>query len=155
MWDCMGVSQLTYFFLSLRLILQGVVKPDITFFGEDLPKRFYFYMRDMLQSDLVIVMGTSLEVGILSCYISESVNFTVLWGKKFQKFWYPCLCFKTMFILFMKVQPFAGIIDSVKWGVPRVLFNMHAVGPFKYQRRAQDFISPGNSVSLEIRVISL
>lgn len=55
----------------------------------------------------------------------------------------------------MKVQPFAGIIDSVKWGVPRVLFNMHAVGPFKYQRRAQDFISPGNSVSLEIRVILL
>lgn len=60
-----------------------------------------------------------------------------------------------MFILFMKVQPFAGIIDSVKWGVPRVLFNMHAVGPFKYQRRAQDFISPGNSVSLEFRVILL
>lgn len=64
------------------MILQGVVKPDITFFGEDLPKRFYFYMRDMLQSDLVIVMGTSLEVWILSCYISESINFTVLWGKK-------------------------------------------------------------------------
>uniref|UniRef100_K1R053 NAD-dependent deacetylase sirtuin-3, mitochondrial n=1 Tax=Magallana gigas TaxID=29159 RepID=K1R053_MAGGI len=84
----------------------GVVKPDITFFGEDLPKRFYFYMRDMLQSDLVIVMGTSLEV-----------------------------------------QPFAGIIDSVKWGVPRVLFNMHAVGPFKYQRRAQDFISPGDLIN--------
>lgn len=63
MWDSKWVSQLiTYFFRSLRLILQGVVKPDITFFGEDLPKRFYFYMRDMLQSDLVIVMGTSLEV---------------------------------------------------------------------------------------------
>ncbi|XP_062566122.1 uncharacterized protein LOC134228478 [Saccostrea cucullata] len=84
----------------------GVVKPDITFFGEDLPKRFYFYMRDMLQADLIIVMGTSLEV-----------------------------------------QPFAGIIDSVKWGVPRVLFNMHAVGPFKYQRRAQDFISPGDLIN--------
>lgn len=83
MWDCIGVSQLTYFFsYILCLILQGVVKPDITFFGEDLPKRFYFYMRDMLQSDLVIVMGTSLEVWILSCYVSESINFTVRWGKK-------------------------------------------------------------------------
>lgn len=83
------------------------------------------------------------------------------------KFRYPCLYFKMMrflkiwtdflktMLLFMKVQPFAGIIDSVKWGVPRVLFNMHAVGPFKYQRRAQDFISPGNSVSLEIRVICI
>ncbi|KAL5006828.1 hypothetical protein ScPMuIL_015634 [Solemya velum] len=40
----------------------GVVKPDIVFFGEDLPKRFYFYLKDMLQADMVLVMGTSLEV---------------------------------------------------------------------------------------------
>ena len=41
---------------------QGIVKPDIVFFGEELPKRFYFYLKDMLQTDLVLVMGTSLEV---------------------------------------------------------------------------------------------
>lgn len=43
-------------------IFQGIVKPDIVFFGEDLPMRFYRYMKDMLQTDLVLVMGTSLEV---------------------------------------------------------------------------------------------
>lgn len=40
----------------------GVVKPDIVFFGEDLPRRFYYYLRDFPQCDLLIVMGTSLEV---------------------------------------------------------------------------------------------
>ena len=38
------------------------MKPDIVFFGEDLPRKFYSYMKDMLQTDLVLVMGTSLEV---------------------------------------------------------------------------------------------
>lgn len=40
----------------------GVVKPDIVFFGEDLPRRFYYYLKDFPQCDLLIVMGTSLEV---------------------------------------------------------------------------------------------
>ncbi|ELT89185.1 hypothetical protein CAPTEDRAFT_162715 [Capitella teleta] len=40
----------------------GLVKPDIVFFGEDLPKRFFYYLKDFPQADLLIVMGTSLEV---------------------------------------------------------------------------------------------
>ncbi|XP_072047568.1 NAD-dependent protein deacetylase sirtuin-3-like [Amphiura filiformis] len=40
----------------------GKVKPDIVFFGEDLPKRFFYYLKDLPQCDLVIIMGTSLEV---------------------------------------------------------------------------------------------
>ncbi|XP_071954883.1 NAD-dependent protein deacetylase sirtuin-3-like [Antedon mediterranea] len=40
----------------------GVVKPDIVFFGEDLPKRFFYYLKDFPQCDLLIVMGTSLQV---------------------------------------------------------------------------------------------
>lgn len=83
----------------------GIVKPDIVFFGEELPKRFYFYLKDMLQTDLVLVMGTSLEV-----------------------------------------QPFAGIIDTVRWTVPRVLFNRNAVGPFKAGKRSKDFISEGDLI---------
>ncbi|XP_076114799.1 uncharacterized protein LOC143082818 isoform X1 [Mytilus galloprovincialis] len=83
----------------------GIVKPDIVFFGEDLPQRFYLYLRDMLQTDLVIVMGTSLEV-----------------------------------------QPFAGIIDTVKYGVPRVLFNWNAVGPFKNGKRSQDVVASGDLI---------
>ena len=46
------------------------MKPDIVFFGEDLPRKFYSYMKDMLQTDLVLVMGTSLEVIIAFFYHS-------------------------------------------------------------------------------------
>ncbi|CAL1541335.1 unnamed protein product [Lymnaea stagnalis] len=81
----------------------GVIKPDIVFFGEELPKRFYYYLKDMLQTDMVLILGTSLEV-----------------------------------------QPFAGIIDTVRWTVPRVLFNRAAVGPFKHGKRAKDFVAEGD-----------
>lgn len=40
----------------------GVVKPDITFFGESLPEKFYSALKNPPYADLVIVMGTSLEV---------------------------------------------------------------------------------------------
>nr|KAG5691959.1 hypothetical protein BaRGS_011350 [Batillaria attramentaria] len=85
--------------------MMGIVKPDIVFFGEELPKRFYYYLKDMLLTDLVLVMGTSLEV-----------------------------------------QPFAGIIDTVRFTVPRVLFNRMAVGPFRKQKRPKDFVSEGDLI---------
>lgn len=44
--------------------IQGIVKPTIVFFGEDLPRSFYKYMKDIPLADLVIVMGTSLEVRV-------------------------------------------------------------------------------------------
>lgn len=41
------------------------MKPDIVFFGEMLPERFYnLYQLDLSTCDLLIVMGTSLEVRI-------------------------------------------------------------------------------------------
>lgn len=40
----------------------GVVKPDIVFFGEDLPKRFYEFSKDFGNADLLIIMGTSLSI---------------------------------------------------------------------------------------------
>lgn len=41
----------------------GIVKPDIVFFGEDLPQKFYTLPeKDFKECDLLIVMGTSLEV---------------------------------------------------------------------------------------------
>ncbi|XP_052800890.1 uncharacterized protein LOC128231753 isoform X2 [Mya arenaria] len=91
----------------------GIVKPDIVFFGEDLPRRFYSYMKDMLQTDLVLVMGTSLEV-----------------------------------------QPFAGIIDTVRQNIPRVLFNREAVGPFRFNRRAQDIVAAGDLVDGMVKFAS-
>lgn len=47
----------------------GVIKPDITFFGEGLPKRFeqmLFEERDAANCDLLICMGTSLKVAPVS-----------------------------------------------------------------------------------------
>ncbi|XP_073247817.1 NAD-dependent protein deacetylase sirtuin-2-like [Porites lutea] len=42
---------------------EGVVKPDIVFFGESLPERFHKHVtKDMSKCDLLIVMGTSLVV---------------------------------------------------------------------------------------------
>jgi NAD+-dependent protein deacetylase sirtuin 2 len=41
----------------------GIVKPDIVFFGENLPERFHVLPhRDFKQCDLLIIMGTSLQV---------------------------------------------------------------------------------------------
>jgi len=46
----------------------GVLKPDITFFGEQLPTRFFdrFRHHDMALVDLVLVIGTSLKVAPVS-----------------------------------------------------------------------------------------
>ncbi|KAM3918123.1 NAD-dependent protein deacetylase sirtuin-3-like [Leptodactylus fuscus] len=40
----------------------GVIKPDIVFFGEQLPARFFLHLTDFPRADLLFVMGTSLEV---------------------------------------------------------------------------------------------
>ncbi len=40
----------------------GIVKPDIVFFGEQLPHRFASQFYQIEQSDLVVIMGTSLKV---------------------------------------------------------------------------------------------
>lgn len=43
--------------------LEGVVKPDIVFFGEMLPDRFHSLIEhDFPQADLLIIMGSSLVV---------------------------------------------------------------------------------------------
>lgn len=54
----------------------GVVKPDIVFFGEELPHHFFNYIRDFPLADLLIIMGTSLEVepfGSLATAVRSSV----------------------------------------------------------------------------------
>ncbi|XP_073423929.1 NAD-dependent protein deacetylase sirtuin-3-like isoform X1 [Dendrobates tinctorius] len=43
-------------------VCYGFVKPDIVFFGEDLPKSFYRFSEDFPKADLLIVMGTSLKI---------------------------------------------------------------------------------------------
>ena len=45
--------------------MQGVVKPDIVFFGENLPKRFFTCVEeDFNKCDLLLIMGSSLVVQV-------------------------------------------------------------------------------------------
>lgn len=56
---------------------KGLVKPDIVFFGENLPDRFFDLAKvDFPQADLLIVMGTSLTVYPFAGLISK-VGFNV------------------------------------------------------------------------------
>ena len=48
----------------------GYVKPDITFFGENLPQRFFERLYDFEECDLLIVIGTSLVVKPFATLIS-------------------------------------------------------------------------------------
>lgn len=41
---------------------RGIIKPDIVFFGENLPASFLSNARKIAEADLVFVMGTSLKV---------------------------------------------------------------------------------------------
>ncbi|KHJ76931.1 transcriptional regulator, Sir2 family [Oesophagostomum dentatum] len=50
----------------------GVVKPDITFVGEDLPARFFqCAITDFPQCDLLLIMGTSLVVQPFASLVNE------------------------------------------------------------------------------------
>ncbi|CAK9440372.1 uncharacterized protein LODBEIA_P44720 [Lodderomyces beijingensis] len=50
----------------------GVIKPNITFFGEDLPKRFFdLCFSDCRTCDLAIVIGTSLKVEPVASLIDQ------------------------------------------------------------------------------------
>uniref|UniRef100_H0XXD4 NAD-dependent protein deacetylase n=3 Tax=Otolemur garnettii TaxID=30611 RepID=H0XXD4_OTOGA len=54
----------------------GVVKPDIVFFGEPLPQRFLLHMVDFPMADLLLILGTSLEVEPFAS-LSEAVRSSV------------------------------------------------------------------------------
>jgi NAD-dependent SIR2 family protein deacetylase len=47
-----------------KKVCEGIMKPEITFFGEHISKKFFSSVdNDVLKCDLIIVMGTSLKVG--------------------------------------------------------------------------------------------
>ncbi|XP_018610439.2 NAD-dependent protein deacetylase sirtuin-3 [Scleropages formosus] len=43
-------------------ICEGTVKPDVVFFGEDLPQSYFQHCTDFPKTDLLIIMGTSLQI---------------------------------------------------------------------------------------------
>lgn len=57
-------------------VCTGVVKPDIVFFGEPLPHRFFLHVVDFPMADLLLILGTSLEVEPFAS-LSEAVGNSV------------------------------------------------------------------------------
>ncbi|KAF4694230.1 Sir2 histone deacetylase Hst2 [Perkinsus olseni] len=56
----------------------GLIKPDIVFFGESLPRRFHTLMEtDFDNCDLLIIMGTSLKVAPFNRLVSNVPDTTV------------------------------------------------------------------------------
>ncbi|KAI8987422.1 DHS-like NAD/FAD-binding domain-containing protein [Mycotypha africana] len=52
-----------------------LIKPDITFFGENLPKKFFKHLTDFECADLLIVIGTSLQVQPFASLIDRVPDF--------------------------------------------------------------------------------
>ncbi|XP_039077474.1 NAD-dependent protein deacetylase sirtuin-3, mitochondrial isoform X2 [Hyaena hyaena] len=57
-------------------VCTGIVKPDIVFFGETLPQRFLLHVVDFPMADLLLILGTSLEVEPFAS-LSEAVRSSV------------------------------------------------------------------------------
>ncbi|XP_015992682.1 NAD-dependent protein deacetylase sirtuin-3, mitochondrial isoform X1 [Rousettus aegyptiacus] len=57
-------------------VCTGIVKPDIVFFGEPLPQRFLLHLADFPMADVLLILGTSLQVepfASLSAAVRNSV----------------------------------------------------------------------------------
>lgn len=59
-----------------RSLCKGLVKPDIVFFGEALPDRFWLHEIDASLADFLIVIGTSLEVYPFAS-VADAVQFNI------------------------------------------------------------------------------
>lgn len=104
----------------------ATVKPDVVFFGEDLPQKYFLHTNDFPKADLLIVMGTSLQVNLDIC-----LKWLDSWLQT------PNLAFQ--------IEPFASLVNTVRSTVPRLLLNRHAVGPFqKVPLRRGDYVELGN-----------
>ncbi|XP_042760122.1 NAD-dependent protein deacetylase sirtuin-3, mitochondrial isoform X2 [Panthera leo] len=57
-------------------VCTGIVKPDIVFFGETLPQRFLLHVVDFPMADVLLILGTSLEVEPFAS-LSEAVRSSV------------------------------------------------------------------------------
>jgi NAD-dependent SIR2 family protein deacetylase len=64
--------------LYCKTCKDGIVKPDIVFFGEKLPKEFSQKFRKIEKADLVFVMGTSLKVAPFSTLLGSLPESTPL-----------------------------------------------------------------------------
>lgn len=95
---------------------EGVVKPDITFFGESLPSRFFACMReDLPKADLLIVIGSSLSV--------RDRPTRQAGGMRFRRGWSQLHSMADPISPPPQVFPFAALVGEVPQSCPRLLIN--------------------------------
>lgn len=113
---CLGSSQAAIMSDQVPVcsFCAATVKPDVVFFGEDLPQKYFLHAEDFPKADLLIIMGTSLQVrshmqpAVGAASVSHSPP-----------------------LLPPQIEPFASLVNTVRSTVPRLLLNRHAVGPFQ------------------------
>lgn len=48
--------------IPICMFCAGAVKPNVVFFGEDLPEKYFQHAQDFPKADLLMIMGTSLKI---------------------------------------------------------------------------------------------
>ena len=98
----------------------GLVKPDIVFFGENLPERFFERLKDLQQADLLIILGTSLVVqpfasliGGCSCLHPDCIPAQGPFAACLTALSMSCACL---------------VADRISSQTPRLLMNLEVVG---------------------------
>ena len=130
------------------------MKPNIVFFGEMLPHRFYeLYPSDLSTCDLLVVMGTSLEVCVVCISIVQNLKpFPLPYlvhSMLLLCVYTPCNHGNAVVSLmwYTQVHPFAGLVDVPRLWVPRLLINNQSVGPFSGEKqRPNDVVLIGDIV---------
>lgn len=127
----------------------ATVKPDVVFFGEDLPQEYFLHSKDFPKADLLIIMGTSLQVNVFNLDSDITVAFHAFCEQLNHERRY-CISEKKPNTNMFQIEPFASLVNTVRSTVPRLLLNRHAVGPFeKVPLRRGDHMELGD---LEVTV---
>lgn len=122
----------------------GVVKPDIVFFGEELPRHFLKYLTDFPLADLLIIMGTSLEVSATcwlfsSCFLLKGTSATLnLQAARF----FPLV----EFCFFGRQKHFYKCLYSIHWQQATTCRSQSVTLGVIFHRSSRSF-SPANGYS--------
>ena len=102
-----------------------MVKPDVVFFGEDLPHRFYSLRHtDLAQCDLLLIMGTSLEVCV--CVYCVCVCGALVCTCMYL-YMYMCMCVQVMYVYTMCAGFYLGPSCQGPKGIPHQTIILHAM----------------------------
>jgi NAD-dependent SIR2 family protein deacetylase len=108
--------------VSTPLPIPPVMKPDIVFFGEDLPDEFHSNLElDKPECDLLLVIGSSLRVRPVSLIPGKTLPFCSILATEFK-----CYCSISNFV---PTSDFTGMLPP---GVPQILINRESLSHCRF-----------------------